>query len=140
MQAADDERDKDADNHGEQGQWRDIAHALDPPPFDPSNPERHASRAYREGLDWAHMKRSVLTQKHSGILHRSPRRGGNGWTIRDHRAILHSEPYASADLGAASDVTTKAMWSEAASVSPSTAISPQLPSAVIAPTHRAAIS
>ena len=30
--------------------------------------------------------------------------GGEGWTIRDHRAILHSEPYASADLGAASDV------------------------------------
>ena len=30
--------------------------------------------------------------------------GGEGWTIRDYRAILHSEPYASADLGAASDV------------------------------------
>ena len=30
--------------------------------------------------------------------------GEEGWTIRDHRAILHSEPYASADLGAASDV------------------------------------
>ena len=58
--------------------------------------------------------------------------GGEGWTIRDHRAILHSEPYASADLGAASDVTAKSMWSEAAPVSPTTAISPQLPSAVIA--------
>ena len=66
--------------------------------------------------------------------------GGEGWTIRDHRAILHSEPYASADLGAASDVTAKSMWSEAAPVSPTTAISPQLPSAVIAPAHRAAIS
>ena len=30
--------------------------------------------------------------------------GEEGWTIRDHPAILHSEPYASADLGAASDV------------------------------------
>ena len=29
--------------------------------------------------------------------------GEEGWTIRDHRAILPSEPYASADLGAASD-------------------------------------
>ena len=66
--------------------------------------------------------------------------GGEGWTIRDYRAILHSEPYASADLGAASDVTAKSMWSEAAPVSPTTAISPQLPSAVITPAHRAAIS
>ena len=30
--------------------------------------------------------------------------GEEGWTIRHDRAILHSEPYASADLGAASDV------------------------------------
>ena len=30
--------------------------------------------------------------------------GEEGWTLRNHRAILHSEPYASADLGAASDV------------------------------------
>lgn len=29
--------------------------------------------------------------------------GEEGWTIRVHRAILPSEPYASADLGAASD-------------------------------------
>ena len=62
---------------------------------------------------------------------------GEGWTIRDHRAILHPEPYASADLGAASDVTAKSMWSEAAPISPTTAISPQLPTAVIAPAHRA---
>ena len=66
--------------------------------------------------------------------------GGEGWTIRDHRAILRSEPYVSADLGAASDVTAKSMWSEAAPVSPATPIPPQLPSAVIAPAHRAAIS
>ena len=40
--------------------WRDIARALDPVPFDPGNPERHASRAYREGLDWERARRSVL--------------------------------------------------------------------------------
>jgi len=61
--------------------------------------------------------------------------GGEGWTIRDHRAILRSEPYASADLGAASDVTAKSIQSEAAPVSPTPAISPQRHSAVIAPAH-----
>ena len=40
--------------------WRDIARALGPAPFDPSRPERHATRAYREGLDWGHLKQSVL--------------------------------------------------------------------------------
>ena len=40
--------------------WREIARALDPVPFDPSNPGRHASRAYREGLDWGRVRRSVL--------------------------------------------------------------------------------
>ena len=40
--------------------WRDIAQALDRAPFNPAKPERHASRAYREGLDWERMRRSVL--------------------------------------------------------------------------------
>ena len=40
--------------------WRDIGRALDPAPFDPDHPERHASRAYREGLDWERSRRSVL--------------------------------------------------------------------------------
>ena len=40
--------------------WRDIGRALEPAPFDPMNPDRHASRAYREGLDWERMRRSVL--------------------------------------------------------------------------------
>ena len=40
--------------------WRDIGRALDPAPFDPGHPERHASRAYREGFDWERMRRSVL--------------------------------------------------------------------------------
>ena len=58
--------------------------------------------------------------------------GGEGWTIRDHRAILHSEPYASADLGAASDVTATSVQSEAASASSPSPISLQLTSDVIA--------
>ena len=66
--------------------------------------------------------------------------GGEGWTIRNHRAILRSEPYASADLGAASDVTAKSIQSEAAPVSPAPAISPQRHSAVIAPAHGDGIS
>ena len=40
--------------------WRDIGRALDSAPFDPSHPERHATRAYREGLDWERLRRSVL--------------------------------------------------------------------------------
>ena len=63
--------------------------------------------------------------------------GGEGWTIRDHRAILHSEPYARADLGAASDVTAKSVQSEAASASSPTPISHQLTSDVIAGTRGA---
>ena len=66
--------------------------------------------------------------------------GGEGWTIRNHRAILRSEPYARADLGAASDLTAKSNLSEAAPVSPAPAISPQRHSAVIAPAHGDAIS
>ena len=65
---------------------------------------------------------------------------GEGWTIRNHRAILRSEPYASADLGAASDVTGQSIQSEAALVSPAPAISPQRHSAVIAPAHGDGIS
>ena len=62
-----------------------------------------------------HLALTPRTQKQSGIVHRSP--GGEDWTIRDHRAILRSEPYASADLGAASDVTAKSIQSEAAPAS-----------------------
>ena len=40
--------------------WRDIGRALDPLPFDPHRPERHASRAYREGLDWERLRSSIL--------------------------------------------------------------------------------
>ena len=40
--------------------WRAIGRALEPLPFDPHRPERHASRAYREGLDWECLRSSVL--------------------------------------------------------------------------------
>ncbi len=40
--------------------WRDIGRSLDEREFDPRYPEHHASRAYREGLDWERVKRSVL--------------------------------------------------------------------------------
>ena len=43
--------------------------------------------------------------------------GGEGWPIREHRAMLRSEPYARADLGAASVVNAKSIQSEAAPVS-----------------------
>ena len=39
--------------------WRDIGNALDPARFDPQRPDRHASWAYRNGLDWENVKRSV---------------------------------------------------------------------------------
>ena len=41
--------------------WRDIARALEPVAFNRSNPGRHASRVYREGLDWGGVRRSVLS-------------------------------------------------------------------------------
>ena len=39
--------------------WRDIGSALDAAQFDPHRPDRHASWAYRNGLDWDNVKRSV---------------------------------------------------------------------------------
>ena len=39
--------------------WRDIGSALDAARFDPQRPDRHASWAYRNGLDWDNVKRSV---------------------------------------------------------------------------------
>ena len=39
--------------------WRDIGNALDAARFDPQRPDRHASWAYRNGLDWDNVKRSV---------------------------------------------------------------------------------
>ena len=39
--------------------WRDIGRALEGGEYDPGYPDCHASRAYREGLDWEGVKRSV---------------------------------------------------------------------------------
>ena len=39
--------------------WRDIGRALEPVRFDPRHPDRHASRAWLEGLDWERLRRSV---------------------------------------------------------------------------------
>ena len=40
--------------------WRGIGRALEPVPFNAGHPDRHASRAYREGFDWGRVRRSVL--------------------------------------------------------------------------------
>ena len=39
--------------------WRGIGRALEGGEYDPGYPDCHASRAYREGLDWEGVKRSV---------------------------------------------------------------------------------
>ena len=40
--------------------WRGIGRALDPACFDAGRPNRHASWAYLQGLDWENLRRSVL--------------------------------------------------------------------------------
>ena len=71
--------------------WRDIGRALDPAPFDPGNPERHASRAYREGLDWARMRRSVLAvrgyESEPALL---ARLAEADWRLRDRARAIES--------------------------------------------------
>ena len=87
---------------------------------------------------WPRSQREQMSTWRRHRAHRNRRAssiappGGEGWTTRDHRAILRSEPYVSADLGAASDVTAKSVQSEAASASSPSPISPQLTSDVIA--------
>lgn len=39
--------------------WRDLGRALEGAPFDSSNPHGHAAWAYRNGLDWANVRRTV---------------------------------------------------------------------------------
>ena len=79
-----------------------------------------------------HLSLTPGAQKQPGIVIAPP--GEEGWTIRHHPAILDSEPYASADLGAASDVTAKSIQSEAASVSSPSPISLQ-PLNDVTPAH-----
>ena len=80
-----------------------------------------------------HLSLTPRTQKQPGIVHRSPptKRAGRSDI---NPAILDSEPYASADLGAASDVTGKSVQSEAASVSSPSPISLQ-PLNDVTPAH-----
>ena len=39
--------------------WRDLGRALEGAPFDSSDPHGHAAWAYRNGLDWENVRRSV---------------------------------------------------------------------------------
>ena len=39
--------------------WRDLGRALEGAPFDSSDPRGHAAWAYRNGLDWENVRRSV---------------------------------------------------------------------------------
>ena len=71
--------------------WRDIGRALNSAPFDPGNPERHASRAYREGLDWERMRRSVLAvpgYKNEPVL--LARLAEVHWRLRDRAKAIES--------------------------------------------------
>ena len=69
--------------------WRDIGRALDPAPFEPGNPQRHASRAYREGLGWERMRRSVLAVPgHENVPVLLARLAEAHWRLRERaRAI-----------------------------------------------------
>ena len=71
--------------------WRDIGRALDSAPFDPDHPERHATRAYREGLDWERLKRSALAvpgyEKEPALL---VRLAEAHWRLRDRVEAIES--------------------------------------------------
>ena len=41
--------------------WRDLGRAFEGTPFDSSNPHGHAAWAYRNGLDWENVRRTVHT-------------------------------------------------------------------------------
>ena len=71
--------------------WRDIGRALGPAPFNPASPERHASRAYREGLDWERMRRSVLAvpgYENEPVL--LARLAEAHWRLRDRARAIES--------------------------------------------------
>ena len=71
--------------------WRDIGRALEPAPFDPMNPDRHASRAYREGLDWERMRRSVLAAPgHEEAPVLIARLAEAQWRLRDRARAIES--------------------------------------------------
>ena len=71
--------------------WRDIGRALEPVPFDPIRPDRHASRAYREGLDWERTRRSVLAvpgHEETPVL--LARLAEAQWRLRDRTRAIES--------------------------------------------------
>ena len=71
--------------------WRDIGQALEPAPFDPMNPARHASRAYREGLDWERMTRSVLAVPgHEEVPVLLARLADARWRMRDRAEAIET--------------------------------------------------
>ena len=80
--------------------WRELGRALEGVPFDASNPHRHAAWAYRNGLDWANVRRVVRDAgSHPnepqlvGWLAEAERRLGHAQTARRHWfAICWREP------------------------------------------------
>ena len=71
--------------------WRHIGRALEPVPFDPSHPDRHASRAYREGLDWERMRRSILAvPDHEETPVLLARLAEAQWRLRDRTRAIES--------------------------------------------------
>lgn len=71
--------------------WRDIGRGLEPMPFDPTNPGRHASRAFREGLDWERMRRSVLAVPgHENAPVLIARLAEAHWRLRDRSMAIES--------------------------------------------------
>ena len=71
--------------------WRDVGRALDPMPFDPHHPQRHASRAYREGFDWESARRSVLAvPTHEGEPVLLARLAEAEWRLRNRVQAVES--------------------------------------------------
>ena len=71
--------------------WRDVGRALDPVPFDPHHPQRHASRAYCEGLDWEGARRSVLAAPgHEGEPVLLARLAEAEWRLRNRVQAVES--------------------------------------------------
>ena len=73
--------------------WGNIARALNSAPFDPGNPKRHASRAYREGFDWERMRRSVVAvpgyESEPVLL---ARLAEAHWRLHDRANAIESKP------------------------------------------------
>ena len=71
--------------------WRAAGGALDGVPWNPDDPNGHASWAYLNGLDWANVKRSVLAvedwQREPALL---ARLAHARWRLRERREALRS--------------------------------------------------